>query len=113
MKKRFLCTLQQLKENSPNLFPIPQHPGVVVFKNGEEIAVYENRCPHAGAPLDAARFHKGVITCLWHGWKFRFPSGTCMTDDTPALRKIPVEIQENYVFIMLEEAPEKHPDDDH
>ncbi|MEP6601846.1 MAG: Rieske 2Fe-2S domain-containing protein [Nitrospirota bacterium] len=44
-------------------------------------AVYrvEKFCPHAGGNLEHARIENGVLTCPFHGWKFRVADGKCLT----------------------------------
>jgi nitrite reductase/ring-hydroxylating ferredoxin subunit len=53
--------------------------GVVVWRDGEEVCVIRNHCPHLGLPLSRGPggFHAsdGEITCPWHKSRFEICSG--------------------------------------
>lgn len=56
---------------------------VIVARQGEQVFVYRNRCPHRGTPLDwmpdrfldAAGEH---LICATHGALFRIEDGVCI-----------------------------------
>jgi nitrite reductase (NADH) small subunit len=48
---------------------------VAVFKDGGEFFAIDDRCPHAGASLSSGHVEGGVVTCPWHGWRFRLCDG--------------------------------------
>ncbi|MDW8479097.1 MAG: Rieske 2Fe-2S domain-containing protein [Xanthomonadales bacterium] len=56
--------------------------GLVVVRSGGAIAVYANRCPHAGRRLDYApgKFmaRGGELVCPAHGARFALADGACL-----------------------------------
>jgi nitrite reductase/ring-hydroxylating ferredoxin subunit len=38
----------------------------------------EATCSHAGGPLEEGAAKDGVVTCPWHGSKFRLSDGACL-----------------------------------
>lgn len=50
---------------------------VAVWRDAEGRAhVWEDRCPHRGMRLSLGFVREGVLTCLYHGWRFG-PEGSC------------------------------------
>ena len=47
----------------------------------------ENRCPHAGAPLDQGILHGDVVICPWHKAAFQASTGQCR--EPPAVDDLP------------------------
>ena len=67
---------------------VPVGSGLAVEVAGRRIAVFrvgegllesfhaiDDRCPHQGSPLSAGSCVDGVVTCPWHGWRFRVTDG--------------------------------------
>lgn len=48
---------------------------VLVFSDGTGIHALENACTHAGGPLDEGTVAGGIVTCPWHGSRFRLTDG--------------------------------------
>jgi nitrite reductase/ring-hydroxylating ferredoxin subunit len=53
--------------------------GVVVWRDGEEVCVVRNHCPHLGLSLTKGpggmHAEEGAITCPWHASRFDLCSG--------------------------------------
>ena len=48
---------------------------IAVFCSEGHFYAIEDECPHAGAPLNDGTVHKGIVTCLRHGWRFDLREG--------------------------------------
>ena len=48
---------------------------VAIFNVGGTLYAIDDACPHAGAPLSDGDVDGTVVTCLWHGWRFRLTDG--------------------------------------
>jgi nitrite reductase (NADH) small subunit len=66
---------------------IPEGEARVTEINGKLIAIFhfqgqffalDDVCPHMGASLAGGEVVEGVVTCPWHGWRFRLADGTWM-----------------------------------
>jgi nitrite reductase/ring-hydroxylating ferredoxin subunit len=51
---------------------------VLLHRQGMAVSAMENACPHAGGPLDEGTVSDGVVTCPWHGSRFRLSDGACV-----------------------------------
>src|SRR4051812_29133486 len=74
---------------------IPTGGSKTVAVEGKLIAIFDDRgtlcaigdgCPPMGALLGAGELEDGIVTCPWHGWRFKVCDGTWA--DNPKI-KIP------------------------
>ena len=93
-----------------------------IFRQGERLVAYENRCPHDGGPVcqgkviprveeeiapdqtsRGLRFSssKRNIVCPWHGWEFDLDTGRHCGDPKYRLRPIDVRVREDRVYVTL------------
>jgi nitrite reductase/ring-hydroxylating ferredoxin subunit/uncharacterized membrane protein len=52
-----------------------QGRGILLYKESGRIHAIEETCTHAGGPLSEGEVHDGVVTCPWHGSRFRLSDG--------------------------------------
>lgn len=72
--------------------------GVMVIRQGDDVFVYENNCPHIGAPLD---FEPGefldldreFIICSTHGALFQINDGYCVSGPCMGDHLTPIKAQ--------------------
>jgi nitrite reductase (NADH) small subunit len=93
-----------------------------VFRHGSSLYAFSNRCLHQGGPvcegivigkvetvLDEERRDLGRrfskeemhLVCPWHAWEFELESGRCAADPTLSLRKFPVKVDGDRVFVVV------------
>jgi nitrite reductase (NADH) small subunit/3-phenylpropionate/trans-cinnamate dioxygenase ferredoxin subunit len=48
---------------------------VAVFCVGGRYCAIDDVCPHMGASLSEGSVEDGIVTCPWHGWRFRLADG--------------------------------------
>ena len=92
---------------------------VGIFRLGDRIVAYENRCPHYGGPVCQGRlFHRveetvmpdqtsrGLrftndmhVVCPWHGYEFSLETGRHPGDPRVRLRPIPVRVTGDAIYI--------------
>jgi nitrite reductase/ring-hydroxylating ferredoxin subunit len=58
-------------------------PVAVLLVEGRAYAV-ANACPHEGNPLVDGDVGGGVLTCVYHLWRFDLETGACLHGDVPA-----------------------------
>jgi nitrite reductase/ring-hydroxylating ferredoxin subunit len=82
---RALCRLEELPDGSAKAFPPADRGfgGLFAVRQGEDVYVYVNSCPHIGTPLDwvPGRFLSADgrhIICATHGAEFRIADGLCL-----------------------------------
>ena len=49
---------------------------VLLVRDGDALAAIGDVCSHAGGPLHEGTIEGGVVTCPWHGSRFRVADGT-------------------------------------
>lgn len=63
---------------------------VLLSRDGGRICAMSDVCTHVGAPLHEGTLQNGVVTCPWHGSRFRVRDGHCVggpaTMDLPSLQ---------------------------
>lgn len=57
---------------------------IAVFNQGGQYFAIDDVCPHMGASLAGGRVDEGIVTCPWHGWRYRLVDGVWA--DNPRLK---------------------------
>jgi 3-phenylpropionate/trans-cinnamate dioxygenase ferredoxin subunit len=84
--------------------------------NGEIIAAL-NLCPHELAPVCRGKVRgttlpsppgeyrwgrEGeILACPWHGWEFDLLTGRALADERVRLRRYPVSVEDDTIFVTL------------
>ena len=83
---------------------------VMAIRKGNDVFVYENNCPHIGAPLDfiSGQFlnhERTHIMCSTHAALFRIEDGVCISGpcEGDALTPLNTEVRDGIVY--LNDAP--------
>ncbi|MCC7192270.1 MAG: Rieske (2Fe-2S) protein [Phycisphaeraceae bacterium] len=79
-----LCPLADVPQVGGGKFVACKNRALAVFRQGEEIKVIDDTCPHAGGSLASGFIRDGVVHCPWHGWPFRLADGVC--PDNPNIK---------------------------
>jgi len=59
---------------------------VAVFLVDGRVHAVANACPHEGNPLFEGEVAGGVLTCVFHLWRFDLETGACLYGDEPVRR---------------------------
>jgi nitrite reductase/ring-hydroxylating ferredoxin subunit/uncharacterized membrane protein len=51
---------------------------VLLSREGGRVSALEATCTHAGGPLHEGEVRDGIVTCPWHGSRFRLADGACV-----------------------------------
>lgn len=43
---------------------------IVLFRAGDRVSAFVDRCPHRNYPLSLGRVREGTLECPYHGWRF-------------------------------------------
>ncbi len=103
---RRLCTLADIPDPGSKSLGDDSTDALFAVRQGDEVRVYRNRCPHAGMPLNwmPDRFldrDKERILCTVHGARFRIEDGECVSGPCPGehLEAVPATVQDGVVWI--------------
>lgn len=110
MRQRLVCRVDELAEGEPRGFELAdgdERLEIVVIRQGSRVLAYENRCPHAGSPLDLMpdQFLSADgrhLQCHTHGALFRIEDGMCVAGPCPgrALKAVPVAIEDGELMVV-------------
>jgi nitrite reductase/ring-hydroxylating ferredoxin subunit len=105
---RALCELTDIPDGDARGFSaVPGgFTGLLAVRQGAQVFVYVNSCPHIGTPLDWTpnRFLSvdgRRIVCATHGAEFRIADGLCVTGPCRGdrLEAVPAEIRNGTVYV--------------
>jgi nitrite reductase (NADH) small subunit/3-phenylpropionate/trans-cinnamate dioxygenase ferredoxin subunit len=86
-------TFVELAGRELAVFRMTSPPGVYVL---------DNACPHANGNLAAGRVKDGIVSCPWHGWRFRLCDGRSAQGSVARARAYPVEIRGEDIYIRFD-----------
>lgn len=69
-----VCSLDLVPSGSVKSFRVDGKE-VMVINSDDKLFCLQARCTHAGAPLADGTMENGILTCPWHGSKFRISDG--------------------------------------
>jgi len=75
---------------------------IALFNLSGAFYAIDDVCPHRGGPLSEGDIEGDVVTCPWHGARFRIPTGEVLSP--PAMRGVtsyPVRVQGEDIEIEL------------
>ena len=72
-----LRALSELPPQGQGKYIACKKQSLAVFRQGEDVRVIGDTCPHAGGSLAGGFIRDGVVHCPWHGWPFRLADGKC------------------------------------
>jgi nitrite reductase/ring-hydroxylating ferredoxin subunit len=94
---RILGRVSDIPENGAKGFPGADGActGLVAVRQGDQVYVYENACPHIGTPLDWTpdRFLTADgrrLICATHGAEFTIATGLCISGPCQGDRLTPI-----------------------
>jgi nitrite reductase/ring-hydroxylating ferredoxin subunit len=73
---------------------------ILLYRNGMVVSAMENACAHLGGPLDEGEVDDGVVTCPWHGSRFRLADGALVRGPStfPQLR-LEARVRDGFVEV--------------
>ncbi|MBI2749285.1 MAG: Rieske (2Fe-2S) protein [Burkholderiales bacterium] len=92
---------------------------VGLFRQGERVIGWENRCPHAGGPVCQGKIYRKVdealgpdrkslglrftatpqIVCPWHGYEFDVATGRHPGDPKFRLKAVQVAVRDGHIYV--------------
>ena len=70
-----VCKVAELREGEGKTVVVGNKCVAVFMIDGKPCAI-DDACPHMGASLAGGYVENGIVTCPWHGWRFRAADGT-------------------------------------
>ena len=70
---------------------------LVLVRRGDEVHVFEGRCPHRGALLADGRVDAANLVCGVHGWDFRLDTGISAYNPAERIQKFSAAVVDGEV----------------
>ncbi|MDE1176673.1 MAG: Rieske (2Fe-2S) protein [Edaphobacter sp.] len=67
----------------------------------ERICVFDNRCPHQGAPLNTGHLEGSTVVCPYHAWRFDIATGQPQMPCDPPLITYEARQYDDEIFIRI------------
>lgn len=65
-----------------------------VYREGDDIRVYDSRCPHQETNIPHLALENGRLTCPKHDWAFDLVSGECVENGNRPLRRFEHKVED-------------------
>jgi len=72
--------------------------GVFVYRTGEELRVYDGRCPHQVTDIPHLAVDGLRLTCPKHEWVFDLDSGDCVAKGSRPLRRFEHKVEDGQLL---------------
>jgi nitrite reductase/ring-hydroxylating ferredoxin subunit len=97
-----VCRVAEVSADRVHAFPVEgvTWPVLVARLDGAIVAT-PGVCPHEDVGLAGGAFDGKVLTCPGHGYRFDLATGTCEHDAALHLRRYPVTIIDDEVWVDL------------
>jgi len=105
---RLLCRMEDIPDGGARGFPPAPggFTGLFAVRQGANVRIYVNSCPHLGTPLDWVpdRFLSADgsrIVCATHGAEFAIADGTCLRGPCSGdrLERVVAELRDGAVLV--------------
>jgi len=81
-----LAALEDIKDGEVS-FAEAAGRSLFIYRQGDDIRVYDSRCPHQETNIPHLALEKGRLTCPKHNWAFDVASGECVEKGNRPLRR--------------------------
>jgi len=99
---KLIAKLNELSEGKITPVHLEKGDIIILIKRGQEVYALDALCPHMGGPLDEGTLEGACLTCPWHGWQFDVKTGQSITSPGDDLKKYPLKIEGNNIYLMDE-----------
>ena len=85
---------------------------IALFNLDGDFVAIDDACPHMRADLSCGQLEGRTVTCTWHGWQFDLDTGKCINVEWAQVRRYPVRLDGEEVYLTVEPDPEPEEEDD-
>ncbi len=71
-----------------------------VNRKGDDIAVFDSRCPHQVTHIPMLALEGKTLTCPKHNWKFNIDTGECIEKGTRPLNEIKHKVEQGCLLVF-------------
>lgn len=71
---------------------------VFIYRNGDELRVYDSRCPHQVTNIPHLALDGTRLTCPKHEWRFDISTGECIAKGNRPLRRFEHKVEDETLY---------------
>jgi nitrite reductase (NADH) small subunit/3-phenylpropionate/trans-cinnamate dioxygenase ferredoxin subunit len=94
-----VCRTDELSSSERKLVEVAGKLIALFLYEGQYYAI-DDVCPHMGGPLSEGALENGIVTCPWHGWRFRLADGAWADSPRIKIGCYPVRIVDGFVQVQ-------------
>ena len=95
-----VCRVDEITENEGKTVSLGPKLIALFCLQGHYYAI-DDVCPHMGASLSGGYVENCIVTCPWHGWRFRVTDGAWADNPRIKIGCYPVRVVGEEVQIQL------------
>lgn len=93
-----IARIDELRQDTPSHAAV-DGIDLVLVRRGEQVHVFEGRCPHRGALLADGRVEGANLICGVHGWDYRLDTGVSAYNPAERIYKFRCHVQDGEVLV--------------
>lgn len=74
---------------------------ILLIRRGTQVLAYQNTCPGSLLPLHLGAVEGGIVTCPWHGCRFRVETGERLAGTGPPLHALGARVEGGRVRVIV------------
>jgi nitrite reductase (NADH) small subunit/3-phenylpropionate/trans-cinnamate dioxygenase ferredoxin subunit len=98
---RTVCRTEEVVPGEGKLVELGGKLIAIFFVNGEYFAI-DDVCPHMGGSLSEGAVEQGIVTCPWHGWRFRLADGAWADSPRIKIGSYPVRVVDQEIQVQID-----------
>lgn len=95
-----VCKVSELKEGESKPVCVGAKVVALFCRDGQYFAI-DDVCPHMGASLSEGNLEGDIVTCSWHGWRYRITDGAWADNPRVKTGCYPVRVVGDEVQVEL------------
>jgi nitrite reductase (NADH) small subunit len=95
-----VCRVGEVREGEGKAVQVGTKTIALFCVNGQYHAI-DDVCPHMGASLSSGYEEGGIVTCPWHGWRFRLADGAWADNPRLKIGCYPVRVEGDSIQVQV------------
>ena len=88
-----VTAVDNIPDNETSFYEVGRRH-LFIYRKGDDIKVYDSRCPHQVTDIPHLSLEGTTLTCPKHHWAFNIETGECIAEGSRPLREFKHKIEE-------------------
>jgi nitrite reductase (NADH) small subunit/3-phenylpropionate/trans-cinnamate dioxygenase ferredoxin subunit len=99
-----VCRVEDLASGEAKMVEVAGKLVALFAAEGSYFAI-DDVCPHMGGSLSDGHVENGIVTCPWHGWRFRLTDGAWADNPRIKTGSYPVRVLDGNIQVLVNGPP--------